>query len=748
MRLLFLLFAFLAPLFISASHPLVSSGLWKPVTHTAAQLSSVKASLKEQTFQIFLTPSNVSTLPDLIKSVSYPTSPSYGAYFSLEQLAQVVAPSTQAIQTVQTWLENIKASSIEWIPTKDAVIVTAPAELIEKELQVELKLFKNTNSKGQTKVVRRSEEPYTIPAHLTEYIQLIRGISDFPLPKEGKKFVPPTNKTPVHTSVTSKTSSSKTNPSDYTAPLFISGSSRGGRNITVKYTPVCPDGNPAIYMPPCSYINGISAFHLSATPFLDTMKDRRTISSVADTTTCSIPYGPFGTQVICEGVIQNVEYYVPYTVSVETIYGNQAVSATAANVFPIVSTPAVVPRTLWNHYDYQGTPFAVNATELGNSQCVVEFEQQYYAESDLQQFFKVMGLPIPQTPVQVIGPNDQNNDGGEAELDIQWIMAMAPNVPTVFWSIYANSSVEIDDILSWAVAVSQTANPPLVNSLSYGMTERNVDTYLGQGYLNRSDYEFMKLALRGLTIIIADGDTGAGDLGAPPMSYPNCDKMNPDWPSQSPYVTAVGSTYLTPLADPVCYLPAAQGGVDCSGNPLGEVTVSMDHGLPWTTGGGFALSVPTPDYQAQVVETYLRNYPDHTPMGLFNPNGRAYPDVVTVGHNLMTYVGMVNTPIDGTSASAPIFAGMVAWLNNKRLQANLPPLGFINPLLYYLSAYDSTAFNDITVGNNRCGSYGFAPTCCTQAFTAAPGWDAVSGLGSPNIKVLEQLVLKDFRKME
>jgi hypothetical protein len=84
-------------------------------------------------------------------------------------------------------------------------------------------------------------------------------------------------------------------------------------------------------------------------------------------------------------------------------------------------------------------------------------------------------------------------------------MGVAPGSPTTFWSIYANSTVEIDDILQWAVAMSNTENPPLVNSLSYGMTEENVNTYLGPGYLARSDVEFQKLALRGITIIIADG---------------------------------------------------------------------------------------------------------------------------------------------------------------------------------------------------------------------------------------------------
>ena len=214
----------------------------------------------------------------------------------------------------------------------------------------------------------------------------------------------------------------------------------------------------------------------------------------------------------------------------------------------------------------------------------MEFEEQYYSPNDLDMFFQEMGLEST-AEVTVIGPNEETNPGVEANLDIQWIMAMAPGAPTTFWSIYANSTIEIDDILQWEYAIGNMTNPPLVNSLSYGMTEDNVDTYLGVGYLNRSLTEFQKLAALGLTVIIADGDVGSNDLGAPPMSQVTCFPSHADWPSNSPFVTAVGSTYITPLAEPVCYQP---NGVNCLNNPVGEVTVSVDMGLSWTTGGGFS----------------------------------------------------------------------------------------------------------------------------------------------------------------
>lgn len=64
------------------------------------------------------------------------------------------------------------------------------------------------------------------------------------------------------------------------------------------------------------------------------------------------------------------------------------------------------------------------------------------------------------------------------------------------------------------------------------------------------------------------------------MSQLSCYPSHPDWPSDSAYVTAIGSTFITPLAERICYTP---GGADCLNNPLGEVTVSVDMGMTWTS---------------------------------------------------------------------------------------------------------------------------------------------------------------------
>jgi len=112
------------------------------------------------------------------------------------------------------------------------------------------------------------------------------------------------------------------------------------------------------------------------------------------------------------------------------------------------------------------------------------------------------------------------------------------------------------------------------------------------------------------------------------------------------------------------------------------------------------------------------------------------PDAVAVGHNLQIALGGAFSPVDGTSASAPIFAGVMSLINSERLDAGLPPLGWLNPFLYTAAADDASSFNDITVGNNRCGGQGFDLLCCEHGYGAGIGWDAASGLGSPNYPVL------------
>jgi len=147
------------------------------------------------------------------------------------------------------------------------------------------------------------------------------------------------------------------------------------------------------------------------------------------------------------------------------------------------------------------------------------------------------------------------------------------------------------------------------------------------------------------------------------------------------------------------------------------------------SGGGFSNYFAQPPYQQTAVNAYLNALPEGTYAGLFNPGGRAFPDVSAQADNFRVFIGGKSYLIGGTSASSPTFSGFVALLNDARLNAGLPPLGFLNPFLY---SKGFLGLNDITIGNNA--------GCGTEGFNATEGWDPVTGLGTPNFQILKALV--------
>lgn len=124
------------------------------------------------------------------------------------------------------------------------------------------------------------------------------------------------------------------------------------------------------------------------------------------------------------------------------------------------------------------------------------------------------------------------------------------------------------------------------------------------------------------------------------------------------------------------------------------------------------------------------SFEDYGP-NVYNDTGiaRGFPDVSAIGRNVATVFNNQTYGVGGTSASAPIFAGIVTLLNEARLAVGKGPIGFLNPTLYQ----NPDAFNDITIGNNS--------GCGTAGFHAVPGWDPVTGLGTPNFEKLKKVFL-------
>lgn len=153
--------------------------------------------------------------------------------------------------------------------------------------------------------------------------------------------------------------------------------------------------------------------------------------------------------------------------------------------------------------------------------------------------------------------------------------------------------------------------------------------------------------------------------------------------------------------------------------------------LDFYSGGGFSNVFELPSYQAEAVTGYLKDYTPPYDASVYNNSGtsRAYPDISALALNLATVWLDIAMGVGGTSASTPLVAGIITLLNEERIAAGKGPIGFLNPTLYA----HPEMFNDITVGGN--------PGCGTDGFKTAPGWDPVTGMGTPIYPKMKEVFL-------
>jgi kumamolisin len=331
--------------------------------------------------------------------------------------------------------------------------------------------------------------------------------------------------------------------------------------------------------------------------------------------------------------------------------------------------------------------FPANVNGAGETIGIVELGGGY-AASDLQTFFSNLGIAVPSvTSVSVDGAgnaptNDPNGPDGEVLLDIEVAGAIAPGAKIV---VYFAPNTDQGFLDAVTTAIHDTTNAPSVVSISWGGPE---STWTAQATTN-FDSAFADAAMLGVTITVAAGDGGSTDGVKGKTNHV-------DFPASSPNALACGGTSL-----------------ELSGTAIASETVWNDGASGGATGGGVSKVFGLPSYQANA-GVPLRS-------GKGGVAGRGVPDVSGDADPATGYDVVVDgsaTVIGGTSAVAPLWAGLVALLNANAGK----PVGFLNPTLYA----NPQALRDITSGNNG-------------AFKAGPGWDACTGLGSPNGPALAAL---------
>ncbi|XP_067847955.1 tripeptidyl-peptidase 1 [Heptranchias perlo] len=374
---------------------------------------------------------------------------------------------------------------------------------------------------------------------------------------------------------------------------------------------------------------------------------------------------------------------------------------TEAN-FHMGVTPAVVRKR------YNLTASDVGSHE-NNSQAVAQFLEQYFHQMDLAEFMQLFGSSfVHHTKVDnVIGSQGGVMAGLEASLDVEYIMSTGANITTwVFSNTGRHESQE--PFLEWMILLSNMSSIPWVHSISYGDDEDSVSV----AYLERINTELMKAGVRGLTILFASGDDGAGCREV----SKGINTFRPSFPASSPYVTTVGGTSFK--------------------NPF-QITSEV---TDYISGGGFSNVFKMPDYQAAAVKSYLKKMKSLPPDTYYNASGRAYPDVAALSDNYWVVSNLIPIPwVSGTSASTPVFGGILALINDRRFQKGLPALGFVNPLLYKLQENcTSRAFFDVTTG---CHLGCLDEKTEGKGFCASQSWDPVTGWGTPNYPELLKRLL-------
>lgn len=365
-----------------------------------------------------------------------------------------------------------------------------------------------------------------------------------------------------------------------------------------------------------------------------------------------------------------------------------------------IQDPTFTPPQLAQLYDFP-------SDADGSGQCIgiIEFGGGYDT-GDLQAYFTGLGVTAPQiTAVSVDGvsnnPNSSNPDDnaadGEVMLDLEVAGALAPNAKIVVYFAPFTEQGWVDVLTT---AVHDASNKPSVLSISWGWPESN-DLWTQQA-MDAVNQAVQEAGLAGVTVCCASGDDGSADELTDGLAHV-------DFPAASPFILSCGGTTLTASNDGSSIVseivwnkgPRSQGG--------------------GATGGGVSEITPVPSWQSNA------SVPASVNTGF---QGRGVPDVAgdadaDTGYKIRVH-GQDGVA-GGTSAVAPLYAALIACWNQKLGS----PVGFVNPLLYASQA--ASSFNDVTQGtNDTTGNIG--------GYSAGVGWDACTGLGSPDgIRIFNSL---------
>jgi len=350
--------------------------------------------------------------------------------------------------------------------------------------------------------------------------------------------------------------------------------------------------------------------------------------------------------------------------------------------------PRPDPQPMWPMQVARLYAFPTGVDGGGETIAIIELGGGFTSD-ELATYFRRAGVPAPQ--VEAVGVGSDANDPGidtnadtEVLLDIEVAGAVAPGARIAVYFGDTSDRGFYDALVS---AVHDSQRSPSVVSISWGGPE---DGWTEQAR-DAIDGVLVDAAALGITVLAAAGDHGAGDAFGDGQAHV-------DFPASSPHIIGCGGTTL--------YLDGGQ-----------PREVAWNDGDGWATGGGISDVYDRPPWQDVMLPASL---------SATGRPGRGVPDVAGNADNASGYVVLADgswRTVGGTSAVAPLYAGLIALVN----QALGHPVGPLLPALYAIPS-GAGPLRDTTVGDNSVPASRFGPA--TSGYRATTGWDACTGLGS------------------
>lgn len=373
--------------------------------------------------------------------------------------------------------------------------------------------------------------------------------------------------------------------------------------------------------------------------------------------------------------------------------GSQATKTGGKGAAAINPQDGVPSTEFASRYNF---PTQSNGTTLdGTGQTIAIIELGGgYRTSDLKVYFHEIGVPMPKVAAVSVDqaandPTTADSADGEVMLDIEVAGAVVPNAKFAVYFAPNNGDKGFIDAIT--AAVHDTERNPSVISISWGGPEPAPNT--DQMNLNAFHELFVAAGALGITVCIASGDHGTADSDAADWDG----KIHVDHPACDDAVLGCGGTQIV-------------NGNDVVWNDGTPFDTSASGGGGWASGGGISEDFAVPSYQTAL--NTVVSIDDGKP-------GRGVPDIAMSATDYFTRVDRQEGPSGGTSAVAPLMAALVALLN----QAKGKNVGFLNPFLYANAS--KGVVHAVTSGTN-------AITNTVKGYEAGPGWNACTGLGTPD----------------